>query len=99
MPLSGGWLPAGLDLLLACLARLPGWPPGQVARTQAPSRRVRPLPSRVRRVSAAGRRLRQAGVPAAPPERGLRPGAPEVAPPGAARAAVGARATEVSRRA
>ena len=24
MPLSGGWLPAGLDLLLACLARLPG---------------------------------------------------------------------------
>ena len=41
MPLSGGWLPAGLDLLLACLARLPGQPPGQVARTQAPSRRVR----------------------------------------------------------
>jgi len=24
MPLSGGGLPAGLDLLLACLARLPG---------------------------------------------------------------------------
>ena len=44
----------------------PGWLPGQVARTQAPSRRVRPLPSRLRRFSAAVRRLSQAWFLAVP---------------------------------
>ena len=40
--------------------------PSQVASTQAPSRRVRPLPSRLRRFSAAVRRLSQAWFLATP---------------------------------
>jgi hypothetical protein len=56
MPSVRGRLPCGL--VLAVLAR--GRPLCQVASTQAPSRRVRPLPSRFRRLTAAVRRLSQA---------------------------------------
>ncbi len=49
----------GLPCLPALLA-------GQVASTQVPSRRVRPLPGRLRRLSAAVRRLSQAWFLAVP---------------------------------
>ena len=53
VPAAGPGRRVGLPCLAALLA-------GQVASTQAPSRRVRPLPSRLRRFSAAVRRLSQA---------------------------------------
>ena len=50
--------------------------PGQVASTQAPSRRARPLPVRLRRLSAAVRRLSQAWFSAAAAVAELEPASP-----------------------
>ena len=58
-------LPARLSRRVA-LPCLPALAAGQAASTQVPSPRVRPLPSRLRRFSAAVRRLSQAWFLAVP---------------------------------
>ena len=57
---------AGRGPELAVRACRAGWPAGQVASAQAPSRRARPLPIRLRRLRAAVRRLSQASFLAVP---------------------------------